>query len=77
MNKPNHKKRFHRSKGEIISTCCFFIAGVFFLGEANILRSEGVFYQSFFIGVCGLLCIAAGLRFQLHNIWQRLKQLQK
>jgi len=77
MKKLKYKKRFHSSKGEIISTCCFFIAGIFFLGEANIHRSEGVFYQSFFICVCGLLCIVAGLRFQLHNTWQRLKQLLK
>ena len=77
MKRLTYQKKFHRSKGEMISTCCFFIVGVFFLGEANLLRSEGVFLQSFLIGVCGILCISAGFRFQLHNIWQYLKQLQK
>jgi hypothetical protein len=77
LKQPEYKRRSHRSKGEMISTCCFFIVGLFFLGEANLLRSEGVLYQSFLIGVCGLLCTAAGFRFQLHNIWQRLKQSRK
>tara|TARA_B110000908_G_scaffold134202_1_gene158590 strand:+ start:342 stop:575 length:234 start_codon:yes stop_codon:yes gene_type:complete len=77
MKQPGHQRRFHRSKGEMISTCCFFIVGVFFLGEANLLRSEALLFQSFLIGVCGILCISAGFRFQLHNIWQHLKQTRK
>jgi hypothetical protein len=77
VKKNYYKRRSHRSKGEMISTLCFFIVGIFFLGEANLLRSEGAFYHSFLIGVCGLLCTAAGFRFQLHNIWQRLQQFRK
>lgn len=67
MTQPKRKK--HRSRGEMISTFSFFIASAFFVGESSLLRSEGATPQAFLIGLCGVLCIAAGFRFHLHNLW--------
>jgi hypothetical protein len=63
------KRKKHRSRGEMISTFSFFIASAFFIGESNLLHSEGAILQALLIGTCGVLCLAAGFRFHLHNLW--------
>lgn len=68
-------RRQHRSKGEIISTVTFLLVGVFFAGEANVLWKEETVLKALFMTLCAVACIAAGLRFHIHNLWHQIKDL--
>ena len=68
-------RRQHRSKGEIISTFTLLLVGVFFAGEANVLWKEETVLKALFMTLCAVACIAAGLRFHIHNLWHQIKDL--
>lgn len=77
MKDPRYRQRVHRSRGEMISTFCFALVGLFFAGEARVLWHDGELWKGGAIGVCALLCVAAGLRFHIHNLWLKLSSYRK
>jgi len=75
MKRKHAPRRQHTSKGEIISTFTFLLVGAFFAGEANALWQDGTSMKSLILAVCAVSCIAAGLRFHIHNLWHQIKDL--
>lgn len=77
MKNPQQRPRAHRSRGEMISTFCFVLVGLFFAGEARVLWHDGTLLKSAAMGLCAVLCVAAGLRFHIHNLWLKLADYRK
>lgn len=77
MKQKGTPRRTHRSRGEIISTVTFILVGVFFAGEANLLWEQNDRLYASLMTLCAALCVAAGLRFHIHNIWHQIKDLFK
>ena len=77
MKNPQHRPRAHRSRGEMISTFCFVLVGLFFAGEARVLWHEGAQLKGGAMGLCAVLCVAAGLRVHIHNLWLKLAGYRK
>ena len=73
MTRQKAPRRVHRSRGEMISTFTFIIVGLFFAGEANVLWVEGDTGKAVLIGLCAVFCLAGGLRFHIHNLFQVLR----
>lgn len=77
MTEPKSRRRTHRSRGELISTFTFAVVGLFFAGEASVLWEEGAQGKAILIGGCALMCFAGALRFHIHNLLQKLRELRR
>ena len=67
-------KRRERSLGEMISTVCFYVVGVYFLFEGTALRDEGdelLRYGGMWLA--GIVCICGGARFLIADLVMQLK----
>ena len=68
------RRRKERSLGEVISTVCFYVVGVYFVFEGVYLRDEGA--EPFrYIGIwfAGIACISGGARFLIADLVVQIK----
>ena len=66
-----HKER---SLGEMISTVCFYVVGIYFIFEGATLRNEGsepLRYAG--IWLAGVACLFGGARFLIADMVARIK----
>ena len=72
------QRRKERSLGEMISTVCFFVVGVYFVFEGVALRNEG-FEPIRYIGIwlAGLACLFGGARFLIADLVAQLKEMRR
>ena len=67
-------KQKQRSLGEMISTVCFYVVGVFFIFEGITLRDEGsepIRYIGMWL--TGLACLFGGARFLIADLVAQIK----
>ncbi len=72
------RRRRERSLGEMISTVCFYVVGIYFLFEGAALRDEGS--QPFrYIGMwlAGLACLFGGARFLIADLVAQVKATRR
>ena len=63
-----------RSLGEMISTVCFYVVGIYFIFEGATLRNEGsepLRYAG--IWLAGLACLFGGARFMIADLVAQIK----
>ena len=66
--------RKERSLGEMISTVCFYVVGVYFVFEGAALRDEGsepLRYMGMWLA--GLACLFGGARFLIADLVAQIK----
>lgn len=68
------RRRKERSLGEMISTVCFYLVGVYFIFEGAALRDEGG-EPLRYIGMwlAGLSCLLGGARFLIADLVVQVK----
>ena len=71
------KRKYHRSLGELISSFAYFVAGVWLITEANDHLDVGNALRGYGTLLCGLLCLAGTCRYQIHNLFARIKDMRK
>ena len=72
------QRRKERSLGEMISTVCFYVVGVYFVFEGAALRDEGG--EPFrYIGMwlAGLACLLGGARFLIADLVAQIKATRR
>ena len=72
------RRRRERSLGEMISTVCFYVVGVYFVFEGAALRDEGS-QPIKYIGMwlAGLACLFGGARFLIANLVAQVKATRR
>ena len=72
------RRRKERSLGEMISTVCFYLVGVYFVVEGAALRSEGS-EPIRYIGIwfAGLACLFGGARFLIADLVSQVKATRR
>ena len=68
------RQRRERSLGEMISTVCFYVVGVYFVFEGAALRDEGsepLRYTG--IWLAGVACLFGGARFLIADLVAQIK----
>ena len=71
-------RRKEQSLGEMISTVCFYVVGVYFVFEGVALREEGN-EPLRYIGMwlTGLACLFGGARFLIANLVAQIKATRR
>ena len=68
------RRRKERSLGEMISTVCFYVVGVYFFFEGAVLRAEGgAPFRYFGMWLAGLACLFGGARFLIADLVAQIK----
>ena len=72
------RRRRERSLGEMISTVCFYVVGVYFVFEGVALRDEGG-EPLRYIGMwlAGLACMFGGARFLIADLVAQVKATRR
>ena len=66
--------RRERSLGEMISTVCFYVVGVYFVFEGAALRDEGSEPLRYLgMWLAGLACLFGGARFLIADLVAQIK----
>ena len=68
------RRRRERSLGEMISTVCFYVVGVYFVFEGAALRDEGSEPLRYLgMWLAGLACLFGGARFVIADLVAQIK----
>ena len=68
------RRRRERSLGEMISTVCFYVVGVYFVFEGAALRDEGSEPLRYLgMWLAGLACLFGGARFLIADLVSQIK----
>ena len=68
------RRRRERSLGEMISTVCFYVVGVYFVFEGATLRDEGSEPLRYLgMWLAGLACLFGGARFLIADLVAQIK----
>ena len=72
------RRRRERSLGEMISTICFYLVGVYFVFEGVELRNGGAEpLQYMGIWLAGLVCLFGGARFLIADLVAQAKATRR
>ena len=72
------RRRKEQSLGEMISTVCFYVVGVYFVFEGVALREEGNEpLRSIGMWLTGLACLFGGARFLIANLVAQIKATRR
>jgi len=67
------KKSHERSMGTMISTVCFFLMAVFLFLQSADFSDAGYKMRGFVLAVCGVACVAGGMRYVIHDMIAKLR----
>ena len=72
------RRRRERSLGEMISTICFYLVGVYFVFEGVELRNGGAEPLRYMgIWLAGLVCLFGGARFLIADLVAQAKATRR
>ena len=72
------RRRKERSLGEMISTICFYLVGLYFFFEGVELRDGGAEpLQYLGIWLAGLACLFGGARFLIADLVAQVKAMRR
>ena len=68
------RRRKERSLGEMISTICFYLVGVYFVFEGVELRDGGAEPLRYMgIWLAGIVCLLGGARFVIADLYEQFR----
>tara|TARA_B100000242_G_scaffold158409_1_gene113128 strand:- start:242 stop:472 length:231 start_codon:yes stop_codon:yes gene_type:complete len=72
------RRRKERSLGEMISTVCFYVVGVYFVFEGAALRDAGAEMLRYTgMWLAGLACILGGARFLIADLVAQVRATRR
>ncbi len=72
------RRRKERSLGEMISTVCFYVVGVYFVFEGAALRDAGAEMLRYTgMGLAGLACLLGGARFLIADLVAQVRATRR
>ncbi len=71
------KKSHERSMGTMISTVCFFLMAMFLFLQAADFLDAGYRLRGTVLAVCGMCCVAGGMRYVIHDLVAKLRSKKR
>ena len=72
------RRRKERSLGEMISTVCFYVVGVYFVFEGAALRDAGAEMLRYTgMWLAGLACLLGGARFLIADLVAQVRAMRR
>ena len=72
------RRRKERSLGEMISTVCFYVVGVYFVFEGAALRDAGAEMLRYTgMWLAGLACLLGGARFLIADLVAQVRVMRR
>jgi len=72
------RRRKERSLGEMISTVCFYLVGVYFIFEGAALRDDGSAPLRYVgMWLAGLTCLLGGARFLISDLVAQIRATRR